>query len=159
MPSLFKLVLRFNQSNESGFQVEVRLSTRSNNEWKRNAFVLKFEKACSSAMNHAKFLIDLWFEPHERRCPTPAVRPSFSASLTPSSYSAWLIFQSEQKCSWVWCWFQIGLRHMRNKTVNPVFPHFPILPYGRYLFTLAVMDRKQDVVGLIVIDGNAIPKL
>jgi len=36
--------------------------------------VFKISKACSGFMDHAKFFIDVSFEPHERRCPTPAVR-------------------------------------------------------------------------------------
>jgi len=56
------------------FQFEVRLSSRSNNEWKKNAFVFKIPKACSGLMDHAKFFMDYTLEPHERRCPTPAVR-------------------------------------------------------------------------------------
>jgi len=52
---------------------------------------------------------------------------------------------------------------MRNQTINPVFPHFPVLPYGRYLFTLALIDTKGETegetVGLIVVDGDIKPKL
>jgi len=52
---------------------------------------------------------------------------------------------------------QIGFRELKNQTFQCVFPHFPILPYNRYLFTLAILD-KHEVVGTAVADGNASPK-
>jgi len=48
---------------------------------------------------------------------------------------------------------------MRNRSINPIFRHFPVLPYGRYLFTLAFIDQKDETFGLIVIDGDATPRL
>jgi len=53
--------------------------------------------------------------------------------------------------------FQVGLREIKNQTFDAVFPHFPILPYNRYLFTMAAFD-KDETVGIAVADGLAVPK-
>jgi len=48
---------------------------------------------------------------------------------------------------------------MLNRSINPIFRHFPVPPYGRYLFTLAFIDPNDEAFGLIVIDGDATPRL
>jgi len=62
----------------------VKVAQWSNHEWKKNAFVLKFDKACSAAMVHGKSVIDILYEPHERKCPLPQVRTA-SLIITRSS--------------------------------------------------------------------------
>lgn len=55
-------------------------------------------------------------------------------------------------------YFQIGNRSV-NKTWEFSFPHFPVMPYNRYRFTLAITKSVQEVLGVFVVDGEAVPKL
>jgi len=54
--------------------------------------------------------------------------------------------------------FQIGYREIKNQTVIPTFPMFPIVPYGHYLFTMAITDG-EEVVGVNVSEAEVRPKV
>jgi len=58
----------------------------------------------------------------------------------------------------IFCWSQVYRNDVSNRTIDINFPYFPVMPYGRYLFTLAVFAGRENI-GLLVADVEAVPKV
>jgi len=54
--------------------------------------------------------------------------------------------------------FQFGLREIKNRSFDLRYPHFPVIPYGRYLFTLS-LTKDNETVGLGVAESDVVPRL
>jgi len=54
--------------------------------------------------------------------------------------------------------FKVGLREIKNQTLELTFPHFPVAPYGKYLFTVNLV-RGGEVVGSTSAECELVPRL
>jgi len=126
---------------------EVKIAIWTNNQWKRNAFVMHFDHSCSSFMSQAMTIVNFIWLPYERKCPLPAVNIFANATTTREHYFKTFSFS-----------LQIGRRDYENKTWEFTFPNFRVFPYARYRFSLGVLSKTKEVLGVIVADVNAVPK-
>jgi len=56
------------------FQIEVNMASRSNNQWKKNAIIIKLDRGCNNAVLHAAGLLRLFYGPgHDLVCPIEPV--------------------------------------------------------------------------------------
>jgi len=48
---------------------------------------------------------------------------------------------------------------MTNRSWEFKFPYFPVMPYDRYKYTIAISNKAGAVVGLIVADVSLVPRV
>ncbi|XP_052121116.1 uncharacterized protein LOC127748984 [Frankliniella occidentalis] len=100
--------------------LKVYLDTRSNNQWKENAFIFEFrDKACNTLQVH-----------------------------TPGFYN--VFFGKEKKPKGAPCSIGPGVFSVVETPIDWTFPKFLIMPYGNYKFRMTVGVGKEMVACLIV---------
>jgi len=58
-------------------KIDARVASWSNNQWKKNAFLLKFNGACTSALKFSRSLANFVFGAQATGCPIAKVWPSW----------------------------------------------------------------------------------